>query len=64
MAASFSENFSILNDPWAFLRRNVPPEYSVTIVQVISTLSPQFTSAAGLKEISGFCRAPEMDDEF
>lgn len=51
VAASCSENFSSLNDPWVFFRTNVPPECSVTIVQVISTLSPQFTSGPGLKAI-------------
>lgn len=62
-AASCSENFSIKNDPWVFFRMNVPPECSVTIVQVITTLSPQFTTEPGLKEIWGLFRAPEIDNK-
>lgn len=64
VAASCSLNFSILNDPWVFFRTNVPPECSVTIVQVISTLSPQLTSGEGLKVIWGFCSAPEIDNKY
>lgn len=62
VAASFSEYFSILTVPWVFFRTKVPPKCSDNTVQVISTLSPQFTSGAGLRVIWGFSREPETDN--
>lgn len=49
VAASFWENFSILNEPGTLFRINVPPKCSLSIVQVISTLSPQFTIEPGFR---------------